>query len=283
MNPLRRLLGPAVFRGRHHARRWRRRGQLELEDASARVAPHAYRQADRLAHLPFRGQRLERPGDELLEDLAAYTGLAPGAVEELVCARSPVDFRAEWHATPAALRSDRWFYLSAKTYLFGNAVHFASEPAVDAVAQLLAPGATVLEFGAGTGNLSIALARRGHTVVADELSALQRDFIRFRTHRHGLDARLSVLDPWIDPPGDSADAVTAFDVLEHLPDGRATLDQRLLAPLRPGGVLIENSPFVTGVANPMHHADWGLDDHLRARGLALEKTTADGSRVWRAS
>jgi hypothetical protein len=31
----------------------------------------------------------------------------------------------------------------------------------------------------------------------------------------------------------------------------------------------------------MHHDDWGLDEHLRGRGLALERVADDGTRVWR--
>jgi SAM-dependent methyltransferase len=283
VNPLKRLLGPAVHEGRIKAREWRREGNAALEELSVRAAPHLYRQADRLSARPFRHERMARPSGPVLDDLAAYTGLPTTVVEDLVLRREPVDFRAEWHATPPALRDDHWFYLSSKTYLFGNAIHFPDDTEIDAVAELLVGQETVLEFGAGSGNLALGLAERGLTVVADEVSALQRDFIRFRVTRHGLDERLSVLDPWTAPAAASVDAITAFDVLEHLPDGHATLQDRLLPALRPGGVLIENSPFVRNMANPMHHQDWGMDAYLRDRGLALEHTGADGTRVWRSA
>jgi hypothetical protein len=276
----RRILGPAVFHGRLKARRWRIQGTRAVESATQQVAPLLYREADRLATFPFRDVQLPPAGRELLDDLAAYTGLTPAVVAELV-SRRPVDFRAEWHATPVALRDDRWFYLSSKMYLFGNAVHFVDDPAVDDAAAHIPDGSTVLEFGCGAGNLTVALARRGHTVVAEELSALQRDFLRFRVHRHGLDDRVSVRDPWVAVQGQSADVITAFDVLEHLPGGRATVAERLLPALRDGGLLIENSPFVQNVANPMHHQDWGLDEQLGAAGMALETVAADGTRVWR--
>jgi len=281
MSWLRRLLGPAVFHGRIKANDWRRQTNAALENAAVRVAPRLYREADRLSAMPFRTEEMARPEGDLIDDLAAYTALPVAVVEDLVCRRRPVDFRAEWHATPPALRGDHWFYLSSKTYLFGNAIHFVTDAEVDAVAELLPPGAAVLEFGAGSGNLSVGLARRGHQVVCDELSALQRDFIRFRVARHGLGDRVRVLDPWQPPDVGSVDAITAFDVLEHVPDGRALLEERLLPALRAGGVLVEDSPFDRNVANPMHHEDWGLEAHLRARGMTVDRTAGARTRVWR--
>lgn len=278
---LRRLLGPAVFHGRLKARRWRKKANDAVEDATVRIAPRLYREADRLSALPFRTARLPPADPEVLDDLAAYTGLALPVVQNLVQHRRPLDFRAEWHGTPPEMRVDEWFYLSSKTYLFGNAVHFAGKAQIEAIARLLPAGCSLLDFGAGTGNLAIALGRRGHTVKVDELNALQRDFIRFRIDRHDLGERVSLLDPWADPPADTVDAITAFDVFEHLAAGSALLDRRLLPVLHPGGILIENSPFVCNVANPMHHEDWGLDELLEARGLSLEHTSEDGTRVWR--
>jgi cyclopropane fatty-acyl-phospholipid synthase-like methyltransferase len=130
------------------------------------------------------------------------------------------------------------------------------------------------------GNLALGLARLGHHVVADELSALQRDFLRFRIARHGLQDLVEVLDPWSSPAAASFDAITAFDVLEHMSDGRETLRARLLPALRPGGAFFEDSPFVINAANPMHHADWGLTEALTAAGLSVAETHAN-LRVWR--
>ena len=45
--------------------------------------------------------------------------------------------------------------------------------------------------------------------------------------------------------------------------------------------LLESSPFVRNVSNPMHHEHSGLDAMLERAGLRLEAATADG-RLWRA-
>lgn len=277
MNRPRETLGVAAY----HARAALRRSREAIDRTATAVSPRLHRSADALSTLPFRAQRFDPPGGTIMDDLVAYTQLDRDVATELVCRRRPIDFRGEWHATPPALRSDHWFYLTSKTYLFANASHFADTAEVDAVAALLPPGGAVLEFGAGVGNLALALAERGHEVIADEVSTVQRDFLRFRAMRHGLSERVRVIDPWMPAPQSAVDSITAFDVLEHLPDGRATLDERLLPALRPGGVLVENSPFVVNVSNPMHHDDWGLDEHLRGRGLALERVADDGTRVWR--
>jgi 2-polyprenyl-3-methyl-5-hydroxy-6-metoxy-1,4-benzoquinol methylase len=163
--------------------------------------------------------------------------------------------------------------------VFGNASHFATAREIELVGAAVAPGSRILDFGGGVGNLAIALAVRGHHAAIDELNALQRDFARFRVDRHRLGDRVSVLDPWADLPRAAFDAVTAFDVFEHMPDGRTILEERLLPALRDGGVLIEDSPFVRTIANPMHHADWGLAELLGARGFEVRSRDAH-TRVW---
>jgi hypothetical protein len=266
-------------------RRWdtsmerRRKAAEQVDAAGVRLAESLYRRADALVARAFRAEHCALPAGEVVDDLVAYTQLPRATVERLLSEREPASFRSEWHATHPDLRADHWYYLSGWGYLFGNAIHFADDAAVELVDAALPRGGQVLDFGAGVGNFALALAQRGHSVVADELSAIQRDFLRFRVDRHGLGDRVCVLDPWAAPEPASADAVTAFDVFEHLPDGHALLRERLLPALRPGAVLIEDSPFVRNAANPMHHADWGLADALTAAGLRVRDQQRN-LRIW---
>ena len=270
---------------------WRaRRVRDRLLERAPAIGERLYRGADTVANLPFRAEKLDLPAAlevggvrlDVAGDLAAYTQLPREVVERELRTRSGASFRAEWHATAPHLRRDHWFYLSSKAYLFANAVHFPDTSFVDEfVRPHLAPGARVLDFGAGTGNLSLALAASGVEVWVSELNTLQRDFIRFRVVRLGLGDRVTVSDPWSRLPEAGFGAVVAVDVLEHLPDCRSMLERQILPALAGEGVLVENSPFVVNAANPMHHEDFGLETFMRDAGFAVVANGADGTRVWR--
>lgn len=267
-----------------------RRLRDRLVERAPGAAERLYRRADAVANLPFRGERLDPPPPlelnglriDVVADLTQYTGLPRETVERELGTRSGTSFRAEWHATPDPLRHDHWYYLSSKGYLFANAVHFPdAQFPTDYVRPYVLDGGRVLDFGAGTGNLALLLAATGMDVWVSELNALQRDFIRFRVGRHGLDSRVTVAEPWAELPRSEFDAVVAVDVLEHLPDCRGVLERELLPALAPNGVLVENSPFVVNSANPMHHEDFGFEPFMEQAGFELVRLGADETRVWR--
>ena len=261
-----------------------------LVEKAPNAAERIYRRADAVANLPFRGERLDPPPPlevnghriDVVADLVDYTALPRETVERELSTRVGTSFRAEWHATPDGLRQDHWYYLSSKGYLFANAVHFPDTSfAEQYVRPHVAGRGRVLDFGAGTGNLSLLLAAAGLDVWASELNALQREFIRFRAARHDLGAQVTVTEPWSELPREAFDAIVAVDVLEHLSDCRGVLERELLPALAPGGVLVENSPFVVNSANPMHHEDFGLEAFMREARFALVANGGDGTRVWR--
>jgi SAM-dependent methyltransferase len=215
---------------------------------------------------------------DVFGDLVEFTGLPPATVRALI-ERRIENFRTEWLQLPTELRSDRWFYLSSRTYLFANAVHFNESPAlVEDIAGLLPPGGRVLDFGGGTGNLALALAAHGFRVTYRELSAVQRDFVRFRALRHGLQERVEILDSWATLPVETYDVVCAFDVLEHLPDLEAVAGE-IAAALTEGGKLLDTPSFLLGLANPMHHPDPGLEKLFAGLGVVLDQTLPL-FRVW---
>ncbi|HEY7792574.1 MAG TPA: class I SAM-dependent methyltransferase [Gaiellaceae bacterium] len=217
---------------------------------------------------------------DVRDDLAAYTGLPLDEVDELLRRRTD-SFRAEWYLTPPGIRRDAWFYRSSLTYLFGNAVHVHEQPELLAtILRHTGSSGRALDFGGGTGNLALGLAAGGLDVDYLERSALQKDFVAFRVHRHGLGDQVRVLDDWELLPREAYDAVCALDVLEHLEHLDESLRGNLLPSIRPGGLLIESSPFVRNVSNPMHHEHGQLDELLADAGFVLE---ADDPmcRVWR--
>ena len=251
--------------------------------AAIRVGEFLHRTATTVLHLARR-QRAPLPtlvtvngrSIDIVDDMAAFTGLDRAVIVREITTRRHLSHLLEWHATPREFRQDHWFYLSSKGYLFSNAGHFTDGGIVRASLPYVGKG-PVLEFGGGTGQVSVMLAAAGIPSMFVELNALQVSFVRFRVHRHGLPVR--VLDAWEPLPVGEFSAVMAFDVLEHLPDAARTLEERLLPSLRPTGVLIENSPFGAGIGNPMHHEDFGFESFMARRGFA-PTPLGDLVRAW---
>jgi SAM-dependent methyltransferase len=113
----------------------------------------------------------------------------------------------------------------------------------------LAPGARLLEIGAGTGQDSAYFQREGFAVVAADLSALMVE----RCRAKGIEAH--VMDfLHLDFPAGSFDAVFAMNCLLHVPnhDLPAVL-AGVLAVLRPGGL------FFVGVYGGNESAEGPID------------------------
>jgi 2-polyprenyl-3-methyl-5-hydroxy-6-metoxy-1,4-benzoquinol methylase len=223
---------------------------------------------------------LEGTSVDIVQDLAEYTGLEREQVHALIRRRHE-SFRSEWHALPSALHNEDWFYLSSRTYLFANAVH-DGEAVADVLSGHLGATSDILDFGGGTGNLALALAARGHRVDFVERSALQKDFVRFRTEKHGFQGGIRVLDQWMPLAPNTYDVVCAIDVLEHL-DSLEEILANLLPSIRPGGVLAELSPFVRNTSNPMHHESEATFFRVMQTAGFSNTHQMEPFRLWKAS
>ncbi|MET0695715.1 MAG: class I SAM-dependent methyltransferase [Propionibacteriaceae bacterium] len=100
---------------------------------------------------------------------------------------------------------------------------------------VIGPGRRVLEIGAGTGQATLSIARRGSSVQAVELGAALADRLRHNAVGLPVDVATSAFEDFAAPPH-SFDAVLAFTAWHWLtPDVRV---QRAHTALRRGGALV---------------------------------------------
>lgn len=150
------------------------------------------------------------------------------------------------------MRRQRWDASNAKAY---DAFRWLSrsrgwETWLRGMLEGVAPGATVLEMGAGTGYITAILARMGYRVLGFDLSDDMLARAQDTLARQGLAGTVRL---WqgdaerVDLPDASVDAVVSRWVLWTLPDPRACLAEAARL-LRPGGtaVFIDGSVLKQG-------------------------------------
>lgn len=118
-------------------------------------------------------------------------------------------------------------------------------------------GLRLLDLGAGMGGFAVAAALRGAEVTACEYNPAYCRIIELRAARHGL--RLPVVNAAgeaLPLPDASFDALTAWDVLEHVRDPRAVLGE-MRRVLRPG---------CHALITAINRRAW-VDPHYHIRGV----------------
>jgi SAM-dependent methyltransferase len=170
------------------------------------------------------------------------------------------------------------------------------------VKQRCAPGADILDVGAGSGALSARLMAAGFKVEAADVDPSD---IVAGCRSHGWDASSPDLDPL---QGETFDAVCAVEILEHVENPLQAL-RNFRALLKPGGTLVLSTPHTThprsrlkflirgepsyfGVNeyNDIGHrtilTDWLVAQHLAAVGFTnIERSYAgsfglSGAKAW---
>lgn len=203
-------------------------------------------------------------------DLALFTGLSPTELRVRMQREGQFHFTGEhaWWA-PASRRELTWYYRWSVSYLFANSIHCSDV----ADFKLRPDDGPVLEYSGGVGNNVLHLASNGVRVTYFGIGEAEAAFARFRVANKGLEHMVDFVRPYVrdetvegaplrfEPifsvPDRQYGVILAMDVLEHIPDYHVTL-AHLVSVLRPGGVILENTPF-------SHRADTSdTDIHVKA-------------------
>lgn len=126
-------------------------------------------------------------------------------------------------------------------------------PWVEMLSAAVGSGRQLLEIGSGAGLFAKAFARAGWRVTGVEVNEAGATFAR---ERLGLDVRQQYAED-LDLPAGSVDAVAMMDVIEHVPDPQATL-RTALRFLRPGGVLLLQTPNINALSYSALGVDWAV-------------------------
>jgi 2-polyprenyl-3-methyl-5-hydroxy-6-metoxy-1,4-benzoquinol methylase len=123
----------------------------------------------------------------------------------------------------AAAADEAGFYRSSELYLYDLTVFAMSgtkDPYRRVLRSLVAPGASVLDYGCGIGSDGLRLLEAGYRVAFADYENPSTRYLRWRLARRRLSAEVYDLDDGV--PG-GFDAAYAFDVIEHLDDPFAFL------------------------------------------------------------
>jgi len=218
---------------------------------------------------------IDDPRESGLTELVQYTGRP----------REEVLARCEQHREQL---KERWgeqsrddaeaigeFYRDADAHIYGLLWWHCLQrgPAVAWNAHILElarrhGASSCLDFGGGIGSNALMFQNAGIETTLAEISRPGLDFARWRADRRGV--KLDLVDLNQESLEDRTfDLVTAIDVLEHVPDAVATLEQ-LTSLLNPGGYLCFD--LIAGSYDPdepfhLMRSKYPIRSRLRALGL----------------
>jgi SAM-dependent methyltransferase len=157
----------------------------------------------------------------------------------------------------AKLDGSHWWFTARRRILDGLIERVVKPP----------KDARILELGAGTGH-NLAMLSRFGAVEASELDPVARELASERLGREVKEAALPDLSMF---PADSYDLIALLDVLEHVPDDKASL-AAIMTRLKPGGALlltVPANPWMWSAHDVAHH------HHRRYRKAQIEKLARD--------
>ncbi len=211
---------------------------------------------------------------QTIADLSAFTGMSLGETRDrLMSSRDMLvqawkDARLDESDTQALAE---WYAANSLSYLFDIArFHLTYKHIAFTLDVIDLSLGRCLDYGAGKGELSIELARRGKKVTYYDVPGTSRKYAEWSAARdHSALLFTSTKDELraiTEREGKFA-TIISLDVLEHLPDLPGELEF-LDSVLAPGGRMIMTVPFGATESHPMHLSHQvDTRDFLAKRGL----------------
>jgi SAM-dependent methyltransferase len=124
-----------------------------------------------------------------------------------------------------AYGSEQDFYRSSEAYLY-NLTAFAMTgtkvPYLEELVRQIPRGSRILDYGCGIGSDGLLLLEAGYRVEFADFNNPSTKYLRWRLERRGLDAAVHDIDTHVP---DGFDVAFAFDVIEHVDDPFAFLEE----------------------------------------------------------
>ena len=223
---------------------------------------------------------------ELTLELSEYSGSTVAQVEARL-ADATARFTEEWRSCvtdPSNERAVTNFYNESETELFDLARWHAEDTIhcrtlMCAAIALNRPGRACLDFGSGIGSDALAFASAGFEITLADVSSPLLAFAKWRCERRGFRVRAIDLKREELPAG-RFDAVTCFDVLEHIHRPLRTLN-RIHRAMSGGALLFVHAPFGKDPDRPMHvvHTDV-VTPRMRSIGFNWRADLEAGFPSW---
>lgn len=225
-----------------------------------------------------------------VQDLREFTGLSQEETEQRLMS-SRAALVESWQREkpseddPAALA--RWYADNSMPYLFDIArFHLTFKHITFTLDVIRLSGSHCLDYGGGSGALSLALAKAGKQVVYFDVPGESRRYAEWKAQR----AKVSICftserERIHEAAAEQAfDTVISLDVLEHLPNLASELEF-LDSVLTPNGTMLLTVPVGATQSHPMHLAH-SVDTRqfLSGRGYSEAKLVRDkllGSEILR--
>jgi len=219
---------------------------------------------------------------EAIGEICEFTGEEPSVVEEK-CDMAGIEATRLWvKRNPRTAAQVRKFYSDHDFYIYElmkTLYNGDRDELVEAVLAECAPGESVLDYGAGCGIFSVALAQKEAVVTHLDLPGPLLEFAAFRFRRRKLP--VTVIPAQSETPlKESYDAIVSIFVVEHLVDPEGAL-RHMAEHIKPAGKLILAVDFEQERASdeplPLHVSRLGRKHYYDfMAGLGLETVGSRG-------